>query len=156
MVRFDSYRAASLGNRAGRNLVKKSTIGGRATWQAVMRVKLEQASKAAMWEPTHQMTGEGRADRENPGAGARQSDNHRVPIRTTGVVSTACEEGNLRQWGRPGMVGASQSPNVIVRMADHLGVGKGQMYLRSRVTPVEGRALTSGVLVKEERSGDWR
>jgi hypothetical protein len=120
-----------------------------------MRVKLEQASKAAMWEPTHQMTGEGRADRENPGAGARQNDNHRVPIRTTGVVSTACEEGNLRQWGRPGMVGESQSPNVIVRMGDYLGVGKGQKYRRSRVTPVEERALTSGVLEKEERSGDW-
>ena len=39
------------------------------------------------------------------------------------------------------MVGESQSPNVIVRMADHLGVGKGQMYQGSRVTPVEGRAL---------------
>ena len=23
---------------------------------------------------------------------------------TTGVVSTACREGSLRQWGRPGMV----------------------------------------------------
>jgi len=54
------------------------------------------------------------------------------------------------------MAGESQTPNVNVRMAGHLGVGKGQMYLRSRVTPVEGRALTSGVLVKEERSGDWR
>src|SRR5439155_14689670 len=49
MVRFDSYRAARLGNQASRNLVKKSTLGGRATWQAVTRVKLEQASKAAMW-----------------------------------------------------------------------------------------------------------
>jgi hypothetical protein len=121
-----------------------------------MRVKLEQASKATMWEPTQQMIGEGRADREKPGAGARQNDNHDVPIRTTGVVSTACEEGNLRQWGRPGMVGESRAPNVIVRMVDHLGVGKGQRYRGSRVMPVEGRALTSVVLVKEERSGDWR
>jgi hypothetical protein len=54
------------------------------------------------------------------------------------------------------MVGESRAPNVILRMADHLGVGKGQRYRRSRVTPVEGRALTSGVLEKEERSGDWR
>jgi hypothetical protein len=121
-----------------------------------MRVKLEQASKATMWEPTQHMSGEGRADRENPGAGARQRDNHRVPIRTTGVVSTACEEGSLRQWGRPGMVGESQTSNGICRMADHLGVGKGQKYQGSRVTPVEGRALTSGELEKEERSGDWR
>ena len=79
-----------------------------------MRVKLEQASKAIMWAPTQQMIGEGRADREEPGAGARQNDNHDVPIRTTGVVSTACEEGNLRQWGRPGMVGESRAPNVII------------------------------------------
>ena len=54
------------------------------------------------------------------------------------------------------MVGESPFPNVVVRMADHLGVGKGQKYRRSRVTPVEGRTLASGVLVKEERSGDWR
>ena len=54
------------------------------------------------------------------------------------------------------MVGESRAPNGIGRMADHLGVGKGQMYQRSRVTPVEGRALTSGVLVKKERIGDWR
>ena len=121
-----------------------------------MRMKLEQASKAAMWEPTQQNRGEGRADRENPGAGARQLNNHNAPIRTTGVVSTACEEGSLRQWGRPGMVGESRTPNVIFRMAGHLGVGEGQRYRRSRVTPVEGRDLTSGVLEKEQRSGDWR
>jgi hypothetical protein len=121
-----------------------------------MRVKLEQASKATMWEPTQRTLGEGRADWEEPGAGARQRHNHRVPIRTTGVVSTACEEGSLRQWGRPGRVGESQSSNAIDRMAGPLGVGEGQTYRRSRVIPVEGRALTSGVLVKEERSGDWR
>ncbi len=54
------------------------------------------------------------------------------------------------------MVEESRTSNGIDRMPDPLGVGKGQMYLRSRVMPGEGRALTSGVLVKEERSGDWR
>jgi len=155
MVRFDSWRAASLGNGAGWNLATKSTLGGRATWQAVMRMKLEQASKAAMWKPTQRTLGEGRADREEPRAGARQATNHRAPIRTTGVGSTAWQEGSLRQWGRPGMVGESQPPNGIGRMTDRLGVGEGQRYRRSRLTPVEGRALASGVLVKEERSGDW-
>ncbi len=134
----------------------KSTLGGRATRQAVTRVKLEQASKAAMWEPTQRSLGEGRADWEEPGAGARHANNHYAPIRPTGVVSTACKEGSQSQWGRPGVVEESRASNVINRMADHLGVGKGQMYQRSRVTPVEGRALTSGVLEKEERSGDWR
>jgi hypothetical protein len=155
MARFDSYRAVSLGNQASRNLVTKSTLGGRTTLQAVTRVKLEQASKAVMWTPTRPFSGEGRADWEEPGAGAR----YRITIRTsraTGVVSTACKEGSLRQWGRLGMVGESRTPNVVFGMTDHLGVGEGQMYRRSRVIPVEGRTLTSGVLEKEKRSGDWR
>ena len=122
--------------------------------QAVTRVKLEQASKAAMWTPTRQSRGEGRADWEEPGAGARQSITVRTG-RATGVVSTACKEGNLRQWGRLGMVGESRALNGIFRMTDHLGVGKGQRYRGRRVMPVEGRALTSGELAKEERNGDW-
>src|ERR1035438_10074708 len=148
MVRFDSYRAASAGNWASRNLVTKSTIGGRATWQAVMRVKFEQASKAAMWTPTRRMSGEGRADREEPGAGARQLNNHNAPIRTTGVVSTACEEGNLRQWGRPGMVGESRPSNGIFRMSDHLGVGEGQMYRRSRPASPVHLTLSDAQMVR--------
>ena len=123
--------------------------------QAVTRVKLEQASKATMWTPTRPIDGEGRGNWEEPGAGAR----YRITIRTsraTGVVSTACKEGSLRQWGRLGMVGESRTPNVVFGMTDHLGVGEGQMYRRSRVIPVEGRTLTSGVLEKEKRSGDWR
>jgi len=155
MVRFDSYRAVSLGNRASRNLVRKSTLGGRATLQAVTRVKLEQASKATMWTPTRRMSGEGRVDWEEPGAGARYIITVRTS-RATGVVSTACKEGSLRQWGRLEMVGESRAPNVIFGMTDHLGVGEGQKYRRSRVMPVEERALASGVLEKEERNGDWR
>ena len=86
MVRFDSYRAASQGNRASRNLVKKLTLGGRATLQAVTGVKLDTRT-AAMWTPTRRKIGEGRADWEEPGAGAR----YRLTVRTsraTGVVST--------------------------------------------------------------------
>jgi hypothetical protein len=156
MVRFDSYRAASSGNRASRNLVKKSTIGGRATLQAVTRVKLEQASKATMWAPTRRMSGEGRAEWEEARRGIALSPITVSTIRATGVVGTACKEGSLRQWGRPVVVGESRALNVVERMADHLGVGEGQRYRGSRVMPVEGRALTSGVLEKEERNGDWR
>src|SRR5437868_10541252 len=104
MVRFDSWRAAGTGNRVGRNLVTKSTKGGRAIWRAVTCVKLEQASKTVMWTPTRRGNGEGCMDREEPGAGARQHDNHRAPIQSTGVVSTARQKGNQRQWGRPGTV----------------------------------------------------
>ena len=121
--------------------------------QAVTRVKLEQASKAIMWTPTRPISGEGRADWEEPGAGARYSITV-CTSRAAGVVSTACKEGSLRQWGRLGMVGGSRTPNVIQGMTDHLGVGEGQRYRRSRVMPVEGRALTSVVFVKEGRTGD--
>jgi hypothetical protein len=54
------------------------------------------------------------------------------------------------------MVGESRASNVVYGMTDRLGVGEGQRYRRSRVMPVEGRALASGVLEKEERNGDWR
>ena len=39
-------------------------LGGRATRQAVTRVKLEKASKVKLWMPTRLLTGEGRADGE--------------------------------------------------------------------------------------------
>ena len=125
MVRFDSWRAVSSGNRADRNLVTKSTIGGRAIWQAVMRVKLEQASKAAMRTPTRRKIGEGSTDRESPGAGARHHDNHRVPIRSAGVVSTACRKGNQRQWGRSGMVAESRTANAAGKGGGPLGSRRG-------------------------------
>jgi hypothetical protein len=44
--------------------VTKPTDGGRANWQAVTRVKLEQASKVKSWMPTRLRYGEGRASRE--------------------------------------------------------------------------------------------
>ena len=130
MVRFDSWRAASPGNGAGRNLATKSTYGGRAIWQAVTRVKLEQASKAAMWTPTRRKIGEGRTDGEEPGAGARYNDNRRAPVvRSTGVVSTACQKGNRASVGeaRDGR-GCREPRTSPERAAGHLGVGKGQMY----------------------------
>ena len=41
-------------------------LGGRATLQAVTRVKLEQASKVKSWMPTRLLTGEGRAEGKKP------------------------------------------------------------------------------------------
>src|ERR1019366_10362290 len=113
MVRFDSWRAVGSGNRADRNLATKSTYGGRAIWRAVTRVKFGQAPKAAMWTPTRRRIGEGSTDREEPGAGERQHDNHRAPNRSTGVVSTARQKGNQRQWGRLGMVAESRTANAV-------------------------------------------
>ncbi len=45
------------------------------------------------------------------------------PDRSTGVVSTACREGNLCNWGKP-EVGGGDS-NATVRDATSLGLGEG-------------------------------
>jgi hypothetical protein len=76
------------------------TNGGRATLQAVTRVKLEQASKVTMWMPTRLKNGEGRAGRE---------ETNKHLSRSTGVVSTACKEGDLGNWGRLGTGGGRGS-----------------------------------------------
>jgi hypothetical protein len=44
-------------------------MGGRATLQAVTRVKPEQASKVKSWTPTRLRNGEGRTEREVTDAG---------------------------------------------------------------------------------------
>ena len=154
MVRFDSWRAVGSGNRAGRSLATKSTYGGRAIRQAVTRVKLEQASKAAMWTPTRHEIGEGSKDGEEPGAGARYYDNHRAPVRSTGVVSTACRKGKAASVGEARNSRRWRLATPTLRWAGSLGVGKGQKYRRSRVTLAERRTLASGVFVKEGRAGD--
>src|SRR5712691_3460619 len=77
---------------------QKSAIGGQAILQAVTRVKLEQASKVKSWMPTRLNYGEGHADRE-------ETDKHL--FRSAGVVSMACQEGDLGNWGRPGTDGGS-------------------------------------------------
>jgi len=156
MVRFDSWRAVRLGNWPGWNLVTKSAIGGRATWQAVTRVKLEQASKDPMWCRPGAEAGKAESIRKNP-ARERVKAITSSTDRTTGVVSTACQEGNHASVGEAR--GGRRSRDLQTRSegtAGHLGVGEGQRYRRSRVMPVEGRALAYGVLEKEERSGDWR
>jgi hypothetical protein len=80
-------------------------------------VKLEQASKVTMWMPTRLKNGEGRAGRE---------ETNKHLFRSTGVVSTACREGDLGQWGRPG-TGGSRASNVVGRATTSLGVGEGYM-----------------------------
>src|SRR5204862_1876927 len=76
-----SYRAAWPGNRPGRSLGTRVRLGRAAILQVVTRVKLEQASEVWKWTPTRQVTGDGSAGRER---------NRQAPVRSTGVVSTAC------------------------------------------------------------------
>ena len=93
--------------------------------QAVTRVKLEQASKVTMWTPTRRGNGEGCMDREEPRAGTRNSPTNEHLIRSTGVVSTACREGDLGQWGRLGIGWGSRPQTSPERAAANLGVGEG-------------------------------
>ena len=83
------------------------------------------------------------------------SNQHVHLIQSTGVLSTACREGGLGNWGRPG-TGGGRASNIVNRTMARLGVGEGQRYRRNRVTPVEGRTLTLDVLLKKKRTGDWR
>ena len=93
--------------------------------QAVTRVKLEQASKVVMWTPTRPGNGEGSTDREEARAGTRNSPTNEHLIRSTGVVSTACREGDLGKWGRLGAGGGSRLRTSPERAAASLGVGEG-------------------------------
>src|SRR6516164_5918269 len=58
-----------------------------------------------MWMPTRPDNGEGCTDREETRAGTRNSSTNEHLIRSTGVVSTACREGDLRLVRRLGMAG---------------------------------------------------
>ena len=93
--------------------------------QAVTRVKLEQASKVKMWTPTRLRNGEGCMDREETRAGSRNSATNEHLIRSTGVVSTACREGDLGQWGRLGSGWGSRPQTSPERATASLGVGAG-------------------------------
>jgi hypothetical protein len=117
-------------------------------------VKLEQASKVMMWTPTRPENGEGSTDREETGAGTRHSSTNEHLIRSTGVVSTACREGDLRSGREARDWLGVAAPNVVRKGGGQSGSRRGLYDLRGRVMPAEERALTSGVLVKEGRSGD--
>ena len=94
--------------------------------QAVTRVKLEQASKVTMWMPTRLKNGEGCTGREE--ARRRKAPTcttNKHLYRSTGVVSTACREGGLGQWGRLGIGWGSRPQTSPGRAAASLGVGEG-------------------------------
>jgi len=78
-------------------------------------VKLEQASKVNLRMPTPLRLGEGRAGRE-------ETDKHLS--RSAGVVSTACSEGGLGNWGRSAE-GGDRNSNAIEKIAATAEVGEG-------------------------------
>ena len=93
--------------------------------QAVTRVKLEQASKVKMWMPTRLRYGEGRTDREETGAGERYSATNEHLIRSTGVVSTACREGDLQRVGEARGWRRVAPPNAVRKGGGQSGSRRG-------------------------------
>jgi hypothetical protein len=94
--------------------------------QAVTRVKLEQASKVKSWTPTRLTNGEGCTGREDTRRGsAPVSSTNRHLHRSTGVVSTACREGDLQRVGEARDWRRSRLRTLPARVAARLGVGEG-------------------------------
>jgi hypothetical protein len=124
--------------------------GGRANRRAVTCVKPEQASKGKSWTPTRPDYGEGSTDRGS----SRQTH----PDRSIGVRGTApsgqargqaVETGDRVSGGDPWrarVAASTMRPGIGPR-----GSRTGSWYRRSRVTPVEGRTLTSGAFSKRMR-----
>src|SRR5450432_1781678 len=94
---------------------QKSAVGRAATLQAVTRVKPEKASKVKLWMPTRPLTGEGRANGE---------ETDKAPVRSAGVLGTACREDDLGNWGRSGS-GGGRASNIIYRVMAGPEVGEG-------------------------------
>jgi hypothetical protein len=95
--------------------------------QAVMRVKLEQASKVKSWMPTRLTNGEGCTGREETRRGnAPSSATNKHLFRSTGVVSTACREGDLQRVGEARVWRRSRLRTPLERAAARLGVGEGR------------------------------
>src|SRR5215468_6620656 len=109
-----------------------------------------------MWTPTRPDNGEGSTDREETRAGTRHSPTNEHLIRSTGVLSTACREGDLRSGRETRDWLGVAAPNVVRKGGGQSGRRRGLYDLGGRVMPAEERALTSGVLVREGRSGDGR
>jgi hypothetical protein len=113
--------------------------------QAVTRVKPEQASKVKLWMPTRLLTGEGRANGE-------ETDKHLF-----GPPGYWAQHARKVIWVIGGDPGWWRLHFQRRRQGDgQSGSRRGSQYRGSRVMPAEGRALTSDVLLKKERRGDWR
>jgi len=79
--------------------MERIAFGDSASKQAVTQVNAEQASKIAMWKPTHHTDGEGRRGRRLCLLTLSGEDRATKPCRSTGVRAMAClrEETKVTQ-----------------------------------------------------------
>src|SRR2546426_924157 len=78
-----------------------------------------------MWMPTRLRNGEGCTDREETRAGSRNLATNEHLIRSTGVMSTACREGDLQRVGEARDWRGSRPRTSPERVMASLGVGEG-------------------------------
>ena len=122
--------------RNGRSLrVSGSRRRDRASVQAATQVNAVQSSKRTMRGPTWESC-RGRLIRQ----GKRAKN---TPNRRAGVVAAACTQGKRTQHGKPQHVAGNGQLDSREGQAGRPGVAERPVYRRSRVTPVEGRSLSS-------------
>jgi len=138
--RHGSYRAAWLGNWPGRSL------GTKVRFRRASDPAGRNASEAWAGLESEVVDADPPVNRGRPYEWGR---NRQAPVRSTGVLSTACGKSGLRKFGRPG-AGGGRTSSIISKDGGRSGSRRGSGYRRCRVMPAEGRTLTSGVLVKEE------
>ena len=88
-------------------------------------MKLEQAWIVVKRTPTRPGIGEGCMDREETGAGTRNSPTNEHLIRSTGVVSTAGREGDLRSGREARDWLGVAAPNVVRKGGGQSGSRRG-------------------------------
>ena len=80
-----------------------------------------------MWMPTRLKNEEGWTGREETRRGNAPIVNRQAPVQSTGVMSTACREGDLQRVGEARVWRRSRLRTSPERAAARLGVGEGRM-----------------------------
>jgi hypothetical protein len=141
--------SGSGGNEAVEVFDGKGRLAAPRRCQAVTRVHVEQASKSLMWKLTRPVHGESRR------CGSLESD--QCPCSSTGVMTTACTEGNSSNHGKPCVVaGRCRQPDAREGQAGPRRVTEGFVAPLKPVIPGEGRDLSSRASVGRRKvADDW-
>src|SRR5215472_6214086 len=88
-----------------------------------------------MWTPTRPQNGEGCMDREETRAGTRNSPTNEHLIRSTGVVSTACREGDLRSVREARDWLGGRGPKLILKVCSIYESATKRLHAGARTDP---------------------
>ena len=113
--RHGSYRAAWLGNWPGRSL------GTKVRFRRASDSAGRNASEAGASLESEVVDADPLVNRGRPHEWGR---NRQAPVRSTGVLSTACRKSGLRKFGRPG-TGGGRTSNIIYKDGGRTGSRRG-------------------------------